>query len=47
MPTTIHFDIASDDPQRGKQFYQSLFNWKMASPPFIFIYQIEKVPIVG
>ena len=33
MPTIVHFDIASDDPQRAKEFYQSLFNWEIASPP--------------
>jgi len=33
MPTIVHFDIASDDPQRAKEFYQSLFGWKIASPP--------------
>ncbi len=33
MPTIVHFDIASEDPQRAKKFYQSLFDWKMASPP--------------
>ncbi len=33
MPTIVHFDIACEDLQRGKQFYQSLFDWKMVSPP--------------
>ncbi len=33
MPTIVHFDIASDDPGRAKEFYESLFGWKMMGPP--------------
>lgn len=33
MPTIVHIDIAADDMQRAKKFYESLFGWKMASPP--------------
>jgi uncharacterized protein len=33
MPTIVHFDIATDNPQRAKQFYGSLFDWKMEGPP--------------
>lgn len=33
MPTIVHFDIASDDPERAKKFYEGLFGWKMESPP--------------
>ena len=33
MPTIVHFDIATDDPQRAKRFYESLFGWKMVGPP--------------
>ncbi len=33
MPTIVHFDIATDDPQRAKRFYESLFDWKMMGPP--------------
>jgi uncharacterized protein len=33
MPTIVHFDIATDDPQRAKKFYESLFGWKMEGPP--------------
>jgi uncharacterized protein len=33
MPAVVHFDIASDDPQRAKKFYESLFGWKMMGPP--------------
>lgn len=32
MPTIVHFDIASDDPQRAKSFYEALFGWKILSP---------------
>jgi predicted enzyme related to lactoylglutathione lyase len=38
MPTIVHFDIAADEPQRAKQFYQSLFGWKMFAPPGITDY---------
>ena len=33
MPTIVHFDIASDDVERAKSFYQRLFGWEMQSPP--------------
>jgi len=33
MPTIVHFDIATDEPQRAKSFYESLFGWKMDMPP--------------
>jgi predicted enzyme related to lactoylglutathione lyase len=33
MPTIVHFDVATDNPIRAKEFYQSLFDWKMESPP--------------
>jgi predicted enzyme related to lactoylglutathione lyase len=33
MPTIVHFDIASEDPERAKKFYEALFDWKMESPP--------------
>ena len=33
MPTIVHFDIATDNPQRAKAFYESLFDWKMQAPP--------------
>jgi len=29
MPTIVHFDIAADNPQRAKEFYELLFGWKM------------------
>jgi predicted enzyme related to lactoylglutathione lyase len=33
MPTIVHFDIGSDDPQRARKFYEALFGWKMEIPP--------------
>jgi uncharacterized protein len=33
MPAIVHFDIATDNPQRAKKFYESLFGWKMEGPP--------------
>jgi len=33
MPTIVHFDIATDNPQRAKAFYESLFDWRFISPP--------------
>ena len=33
MPTIVHFDVATDDPERAKKFYEALFDWKMESPP--------------
>ena len=33
MPTFVHFDIAADDPERAKKFYEDLFKWKMEMPP--------------
>ena len=35
MPTIVHFGIAADEPQRAKQFYESLFGWRMFAPPGI------------
>jgi predicted enzyme related to lactoylglutathione lyase len=33
MPTIVHFDIATDEPERARKFYESLFGWKMVGPP--------------
>ena len=33
MPTIVHFDIATDDRERAKKFYEGLFDWKIQSPP--------------
>jgi len=33
MPTIVHFDIAADDPLRARRFYETVFGWKMETPP--------------
>ena len=33
MPTIVHLDIAADDVERARKFYEALFNWKMTQPP--------------
>ena len=33
MPTIVHFDIGSEDPERARRFYEAVFGWKMESPP--------------
>ena len=33
MPTIVHFDIAADNPQRAKKFYEALFGWNIEGPP--------------
>ena len=33
MPTIVHFDIGSEDPERARRFYEALFGWKMETPP--------------
>ena len=48
MPTIVHFDIATDNPQRAKEFYEALFNWKMESPPGMTdYYLIETEDLAG
>lgn len=48
MPTIVHFDIATDDPERAKQFYESLFGWKLESPPGMTdFYLIETEDLAG
>ena len=29
IPKVIHFEINADDPLRAKEFYESVFNWKI------------------
>jgi len=29
MPTIVHFDVASDDVARSKDFYKGLFDWEI------------------
>ena len=26
MPTIVHFDVATDNPERAKKFYEALFD---------------------
>lgn len=33
MPTIVHFDIAADDLERAKKFYEDMFDWKIEAPP--------------
>ncbi len=35
MATIVHFDIPVDNPERAKEFYSKLFNWKFQqlAPP--------------
>lgn len=33
MPTVVHFEIPSDNIERAKKFYNSLFGWKMDKMP--------------
>lgn len=33
MATIAHFDVAADEPERAKKFYEQLFGWKIAKPP--------------
>ena len=48
MPTIVHFDIATDNPQRAKKFYESLFDWKLERPPgFPDFYLIETKDLNG
>jgi len=50
MPTIVHFDIASENPQRAKQFYESLFGWKIEGPPGMpdyYLIQTEAQPTLS
>lgn len=33
MATIVHFDIGAENPDRAKNFYQSLFGWKFETLP--------------
>ncbi|MDO8842299.1 MAG: VOC family protein [Methanocalculus sp.] len=33
MPTFVHIDIAAENVERAKKFYETLFGWKFYSPP--------------
>jgi predicted enzyme related to lactoylglutathione lyase len=47
MPTIVHFDIAADDPERAKNFYEDLFAWKFVQTPGMPYYLIETTDLVG
>jgi predicted enzyme related to lactoylglutathione lyase len=48
MPTIVHFDIAADDPERAKQFYEALFDWKIEKlPGSVPYYLIETTDLNG
>ena len=48
MPTIVHFDVATDNPERAKKFYEALFDWKMESPPGMTdYYLIETTDLEG
>jgi hypothetical protein len=48
MPTIVHFDVASDDVERAKKFYEGVFNWKFDNPPgFSDYYLIETEGLDG
>ena len=48
MPTVVHFDIAADNPQRAKKFYEEVFNWKIEAPPGMpDYYLVETKDIAG
>lgn len=33
MPTFVHIDIAAENVERAKTFYETIFGWKFFSPP--------------
>ena len=33
MPTIVHFDLPTDDPERAKKFCEKLFDWKFDKVP--------------
>ncbi len=48
MPTVVHFDVATDNLERAKKFYEALFDWKMESPPGMTdYYLIETADLDG
>jgi predicted enzyme related to lactoylglutathione lyase len=48
MPTIVHFDVASDNLERAKKFYEQVFNWEMASSPGMTdFYLIETTDLEG
>lgn len=48
MPTIVHFDIAADEPERAKGFYEKLFDWKIELLPGpVPYYLIETTDLDG
>jgi predicted enzyme related to lactoylglutathione lyase len=47
MPTIVHFDIPADDLERARNFYKSLFGWKIEQPPGFPYYLIETSALEG
>ena len=48
MPTIVHFDISADEPERAKEFYEELFDWKIElSPGPVPYYLIETTDLDG
>ena len=48
MPTIVHFDIAADEPERAKGFYEKLFDWKIELLPSpVPYYLIETTDLDG
>lgn len=41
MPTITHFDLPADNPERAKEFYEELFNWKFDLVPEMEYYLVE------
>jgi len=49
MATIVHFDIATEDMQRARRFYEQLFGWKITAIPGspVEYYYIETQAITG
>ncbi|VVB54052.1 Uncharacterised protein [uncultured archaeon] len=48
MPTIVHFDVAAENPERAKKFYEKIFGWKIIRPPGpIEYYLIETKGLKG
>ena len=47
MPTIVHFDLPTDDPERAKKFYEELFDWKFQSIPMPTPYYLVETADLG
>lgn len=48
MSTIVHFDISTNDPERAKKFYETLFGWKIELLPGpLNYYMIETTDLKG